>query len=231
MIGFFRQRGISLALVVFVMLLDAIVQFFISYTFAFGELQRPLGLDLSALATAGHYVRMGLMAWMAVLWMLNRKRTLFRLVIFVNAAATLVLILHVTFLCSVLAGLNARIAAEMLADVVLMAVSNMLIFSVWYWVIDPPGVEGGMREEKRWAFLFPQRAGPLPNFEYWAPRYLDYLFIAFTTSFAFSPTDALPLTRTAKMLMLLQAAVSVITLTGVAGSAINILAGTSAGSP
>ena len=124
----------SLALVVFVMLLDAIVQFFISYTFAFGELQRPLGLDLSALATAGHYVRMGLMAWMAVLWMLNRKRTLVRLVIFVNAAATLVLILHVTFLCSVLAGLNARIAAEMLADVVLMAVSNMLIFSVWYWV-------------------------------------------------------------------------------------------------
>lgn len=231
MIGFFRQRGISLALVVFVMLLDAIVQFFISYTFAFGELQHPLGLDLSALATAGHYVRMGLMAWMAVLWMLNRKRTLFRLVIFVNAAATLVLILHVTFLCSVLAGLNARIAAEMLADVVLMAVSNMLIFSVWYWVIDPPGVEGGMREEKRWAFLFPQRAGPLPNFEDWAPRYLDYLFIAFTTSFAFSPTDALPLTRTAKMLMLLQAAVSVITLTGVAGSAINILAGTSAGSP
>jgi hypothetical protein len=54
---------------------------------------------------------------------------------------------------------------------------------------------------------------------------VDYLFIAFTTSFAFSPTDTLPLTRTAKMLMMAQAAVSVVTLTGIAGAAINILAG------
>jgi hypothetical protein len=231
MIDFFRQRGVSLALVVLVMVLDAIVQFFISYTFAFGELRHPLGLNLAALATAGRYVRIGLMAWMATLWMFQCKRALFRLVIFVNAVATLVLLLHVIFLCSVLAGLNARVAPEMLADVVLMAISNMLIFSVWYWVVDPPGVEGGLHEDKRWAFLFPQRASPLPNFEDWVPRYLDYLFLAFTTSFAFSPTDALPLTRTAKMLMLLQAAVSVITLTGVAGSAINILAGTSAGGP
>jgi hypothetical protein len=53
--------------------------------------------------------------------------------------------------------------------------------------------------------------------------------VAFTTSFAFSPTDALPLTRTAKMLMLLQAAISVVTLTGIAGSAINILAGGASG--
>ena len=59
----------------------------------------------------------------------------------------------------------------------------------------------------------------------WVPRYADYLFVAFTTSFAFSPTDTLPLTRRAKMLMQLQAAISVVTLTGVAGSAINILAG------
>lgn len=50
------------------------------------------------------------------------------------------------------------------------------------------------------------------------------LYLAFTTSFAFSSTDTLPLTRRAKMLMLLQATISIITLTGIAGSAINILA-------
>jgi uncharacterized membrane protein len=55
--------------------------------------------------------------------------------------------------------------------------------------------------------------------------YADYLYLAFTTSFAFSPTDTLPLTRRAKMLMLLQSAISVVTLTGIAGAAINILAG------
>ena len=56
-------------------------------------------------------------------------------------------------------------------------------------------------------------------------RKTDYIYLAFTTSFAFSPTDTLPLTRRAKMLMLLQATISIITLTGIAGSAINILAG------
>jgi uncharacterized membrane protein len=55
--------------------------------------------------------------------------------------------------------------------------------------------------------------------------YWDYLCLAFTTSFAFSPTDTMPLTRRAKMLMLLQSAISIITLTAIAGSAINILAG------
>ena len=58
----------------------------------------------------------------------------------------------------------------------------------------------------------------------WLPRYTDYLYVAFTTTFAFSPTDTMPLTRRAKMLMLLQAAISVVTLTAIAGSAINILA-------
>ena len=64
-----------------------------------------------------------------------------------------------------------------------------------------------------WDFLFPQRGANLPHYESWPPRYTDYLYLAFTTSFAFSPTDTLPLTRRAKMLMLLQSAISIITLT------------------
>lgn len=58
---------------------------------------------------------------------------------------------------------------------------------------------------------------------------VDYLFAAFTTGLAFSPTDTLPLARRAKMLMLLQATIAVVTLTGIPGSAIDILAGTAAG--
>ena len=113
----------------------------------------------------------------------------------------------------------------LLLDVVLMAASNILIFSVWYWLIDPPGIEDVSRADEPWDFLFPQRSSPLPHYDGWVPHYADYLFVAFTTSFAFSPTDTLPLTQRAKMLMQLQAAISVVTLTGVAGSAINILAG------
>ena len=101
------------------------------------------------------------------------------------------------------------------------------MFSVWYWLIDPPGIDEEAEDSGRWAFLFPQRADTIPGFEDWRPRYTDYLFTAFTTSFAFSPTDALPLTRIAKLLMALQAAISLVTLTGIAASAINILAGAS----
>jgi hypothetical protein len=54
---------------------------------------------------------------------------------------------------------------------------------------------------------------------------MDYLFLAHTTSVAFSPTDTLPLSRSAKVLMATQSAISLIAITVVAGTAINILAG------
>jgi uncharacterized membrane protein len=110
--------------------------------------------------------------------------------------------------------------------IVFMLITNILIFSIWYWLIDPPGVEENPRDDTPWDFLFPQRAGPLPHYEFWIPRYTDYIFLAFSTSFAFSPTDTLPLTRRAKLLMLLQSTISIITITAIAGGAINILAGT-----
>jgi uncharacterized membrane protein len=106
-----------------------------------------------------------------------------------------------------------------------MLITNILIFSIWYWIVDPPGVEEDPRDDHPWDFLFPQRQGPLPHYEDWQPRYTDYLYLAFTTSFAFSPTDTLPLTRRAKLLMLLQSAISIITLTAIAGGAINLLGG------
>ncbi len=124
----------------------------------------------------------------------------------------------------VLFGSVSEAVHALMLDVALMAAANILIFSVWYSVIDPPGVEETARADEPRDFLFPQRGSALPRYEAWVPRYADYLFVAFTTSFAFSPTDTAPLTRRAKMLMLAQAGVSIITLTGVAGSAINILA-------
>ena len=150
---------------------------------------------------------------------------MFRVIIVANAFSAAILLNDAAFLLSVLSGSNSRTAVTLLADVALIASSNILIFSIWYWIIDPPGVIEGEDAHQPWAFLFPQRGSVLPRYESWVPRYVDYLFIAFTTSFAFSPTDTLPLTRTAKMLMMAQAAISVVTLTGIAGAAINILAG------
>ena len=158
------------------------------------------------------------------LWLVNRRVALFRAIVLTNGVLTLGLILNVVALLATLMGFSARDVSTLLVDVVDMAVSNILFFSVWYWVIDPPGVDERARDEA-WEFLFPQRASSLPNYESWIPGYLDYVYLSFTTTLAFSPTDVLPLTQRAKMLMLLQATASVVTLTCIVGSAINVLAG------
>ncbi len=229
MFDFVRRRGTSLALVLLVELAIAVAQGAIAYSFTLGGLGQRLGVDVSVLAADGPLTRLGLVALMAALWLLGRKSALFKLVVAANAIATLALLVHTAFLAKVLAGLSFRAVDELLLDVVLISVSNVLTFAVWYWIVDPPGVDERRDEGEPWAFLFPQRASALPGYETWVPGFTDYLYVAFTTSFAFSPTDTLPLTRTAKMLMLLQAAIAVVTLTGIAGSAINILAGGAGG--
>ena len=223
--SFLRDRGAGLGLVVLIMLAISLAQGGISYTMTFGALRRFLPAAVAELTTALVVLRFCLVAVMAALWILKRKRALFRLIIIVNSLFTLALLGHTDALLGTLFGSVSVAIDALLLDVMLMAVSNILIFSIWYWIIDPPGVEEAPRADLPWEFLFPQRGGSMPHYESWVPRYADYLFVAFTTSFAFSPTDTLPLTRRAKMLMLLQASISVVTLTGIAGSAINILAG------
>lgn len=221
---FFRERGLALAIVIGVSIIISLLQGGMSYSVRLGAL-RDRYVDAPLLASLHWLVRAGLLVLAGTFWTLNRKRAVFRVIIVANAFCTAVLLYDVAFLLSVLSGSNSSAAATLLTDVALIAASNILIFSIWYWIIDPPGVIEGEDAHQPWAFLFSQRGSVLPDYESWVPGYVDYLFIAFTTSFAFSPTDALPLTRSAKILMMAQAAISVVTLTGIAGAAINILAG------
>jgi hypothetical protein len=224
MVSFLHARGLSLAVVVLVMCLISALQAGISYSIEFGALEE-FESTIFRIITAGFYaLRMCLLLLLGTLWLLNRKHTLFQFIIAANAYFTLALLLDVILLMRVLGGLQ-KAAPTLLIDAALMSLSNMLIFSIWYWIIDPPGVEEDPHEEAAWAFLFPQRNGSLPHFDAWSPGYADYLFIGFTTNFAFSPTDALPLTRTAKMLMLLQGTISVVIVTAIAGGAINAIVG------
>ena len=219
---FLRARGASLAVVVLVMLLVSVLQARISYSVERGLL---LKLELAALPVilvVLYVLRMALLLLLVTLWVLNRKRALLRTIIVANAYFTLILSLHTIALISVLGGFR-QAAQTLLFDAGLMCIVNTLVFSVWYWIIDPRGVEDEPHGEAPWAFLFPQRS--LQSFDRWSPEYPDYLFIAFTTSFAFSPTDSLPLTRMAKMLMLLQASIAVVIVLGIAGAAINTLVG------
>jgi hypothetical protein len=83
-------------------------------------------------------------------------------------------------------------------------------FSLWYWILD----DGD-------DFFFPQNE--TDRFPSWSPKFLDYLFLAFTTSTAFSPTDVLPASRRAKMLMMIQASLSLATIAIAASRAVNVM--------
>lgn len=103
-------------------------------------------------------------------------------------------------------------------------IANVVVFSLWFWELDRGGP--GARAEARKMhpdFYFPQMQDPALGGKNWQPNYFDYLYTAFTNASAFSPTDVLPLTRMAKMLMMIQSMISLMTLGLVVARAINIL--------
>ena len=105
-------------------------------------------------------------------------------------------------------------------------VSNILVFASWYWRLDAGGPhERDLRETHReGAFLFPQMTVDAEHREKgWKPGFVDYLFLAFNTSTAFSPTDVPVLSRWAKLMMMVQSSISLGTVVLLAARAINIL--------
>ena len=93
-----------------------------------------------------------------------------------------------------------------------------------FWEIDRGGPRVRFTPKERWPdFQFPQMENPKLAQPNWRPRYLDYLYVALTNGAAFSPTDAMPLTITAKMLMSIESLASMVTVLVVAARAVNIL--------
>ena len=102
--------------------------------------------------------------------------------------------------------------------------TNVIVFGLWYWELDRGGPSARCHEQHREPdFLFPQMTTPAAAPSSWAPRFLDYLYVAFTNATAFSPTDTLPLTTWAKILMAVQSLASLLTVALVAARAVNIL--------
>jgi hypothetical protein len=109
----------------------------------------------------------------------------------------------------------------------LIWVTNVVAFAVWYWEVDRGGPFARApehdRETERADLLFPQMTVDLPGWERWLPGFTDYLFVAFTAATAFSPTDTMPLTARVKTLMGIQSAVSLLTIAVIAARAVNVL--------
>jgi hypothetical protein len=113
----------------------------------------------------------------------------------------------------------------LLRSAVALWVTNILIFALWYWRLDAGGPHqrekvSGHREG---AFLFPQMVRGAGSDPAWAPNFVDYLFLAFNTSTALSPADTAALSRWAKILMMIQATISLAVIALLAARAVNIL--------
>lgn len=119
---------------------------------------------------------------------------------------------------------------DLLLSATFLWITNILVFALWYWRLDAGGPHG---RDKRFghpegAFLFPQMTmSPEAKTEAgehaWSPNFADYLFLAFNTSTAFSPTDVPVLARWGKLLMMLQSLISLTVLVLLAARAVNIL--------
>ena len=119
---------------------------------------------------------------------------------------------------------------QLLGSAAALWVSNLLVFASWYWRLDAGGpsqrdLRGSHTDG---AFLFPQmmlepELRKEMGEDEWSPGFIDYLFLAFNTSTAFSPTDVPVLSRWAKALMMIQSAISLATLALLAARAVNIL--------
>ncbi|MGW2959114.1 hypothetical protein ACWDGI_11610 [Streptomyces sp. NPDC001220] len=102
--------------------------------------------------------------------------------------------------------------------------TNVIVFALWYWEWDRGGPMARVQGHHQYAdFLFVQMQSPETAPSDWEPTFLDYLYLSFTNSTAFSPTDVMPLSRWAKMLMMLQSSVSLVTVVLVVARAVNIL--------
>jgi hypothetical protein len=119
---------------------------------------------------------------------------------------------------------------DLLRSAAALWITNIIVFASWYWRLDAGGPHArelrGAHTDG--AFLFPQmtlnrEARIEMGEECWSPGFVDYLFLAFNTSTAFSPTDTPVLTRWAKVLMMLQSLISFTTVALLAARAVNIL--------
>jgi hypothetical protein len=141
-----------------------------------------------------------------------------------NGVITIAMIASLTFLIQGIP--QHRVPPKtLLRSAIALWITNVLVFALWYWKLDAGGpvqrdrAHGSLHS----SFLFPQMLSQQGQHTSWSPQFMDYLFLAFNTSTAFSPTDTAVLSRWAKVVMMLQALISLSIVVLLAARAVNIL--------
>ena len=147
----------------------------------------------------------------------------------INGITTLALIGSVILLVRALPG-HRESPVRLLRSGGLLWLTNVIVFALWYWRLDGGGPTLRQQEKKfgSKSFLFPQMQ--IPHDERgqfacarWRPRFVDYLFVAFTQSSTFGPTDSPLLARWAKILAMVQILISLTIVVLLISQAVGIL--------
>lgn len=112
---------------------------------------------------------------------------------------------------------------ELLQNGFTIYVTNIFMFALWYWEMDGGGPDRRVASERQRDFLFPQMIHHGISGENWLPGFTDYLYLSTTNVTNFASADTVPISHRAKLLMMVQALVSVITVVLVAARAIGVL--------
>jgi hypothetical protein len=161
-----------------------------------------------------------LLAVAFVFWIGGWRRAFRRTVLVYLALAIVSLLATCESLVSTLGQRTSETdgAEALLWDAVVTWVTNVVTFTLWYWFLDRGGPDRRRSAEPgRPDFAFPQQTAEILGWERWTPGLVDYRFLAFNTSTAFSPTDTLALSPWAKVLNMLQAGISLVIVVMLAG--------------
>jgi hypothetical protein len=151
-----------------------------------------------------------------------RRRLALALISLVSLVNLISLFLLVHFLLH--HGTKAETGRPLILAGIVLWVTNVLLFGLWYWELDRGGpITRVMTPEALPDFLFPQMTETRYAPPGWMPTLIDYLYVSFTNASAFSPTDTMPLTAIAKILMTTQAIAALVTIGLVVARAVNIL--------
>jgi len=150
-----------------------------------------------------------------------RRRLALSTIALVSATNTASLVLLCHWL---LHGGGSNDGRALIGSGIVLWVTNVLLFSVWFWLLDRGGPVARMSDpHARPDFLFVQMTSPEFARPGWEPGLIDYLYTSFTNATAFSPTDTMPLTPMAKILMTGQSLTALVTIGLVVARAVNIL--------
>jgi hypothetical protein len=152
-------------------------------------------------------------------WLRAMTGTLIGLISAVNAAAAIRLVAGI-----IGAAKFSTDANVLLASGGAIWLSNVIAFGLWYWDLDRGGAAARARGSGlQPAFVFPEMTNAQYVASDWYPKFLDYLYLSFTTAAAFSPTDVSAIKPWAKLMMMVEEAISLLVAILVVSRAVNIL--------